>query len=51
VAEQFRAARPDVPIIYASGNSVDCSRRVVDSLFLDKPYLPAAILDACEKLA
>jgi CheY-like chemotaxis protein len=51
VAEQFRAARPDVPIIYTSGNSVDRSRRVVDSVFLDKPYLPAAILDACEKLA
>jgi CheY-like chemotaxis protein len=51
VAEQFRAVRPGVPIIYTSGNSVDRSRSVVGSLFLDKPYLPAALVDACEKLA
>lgn len=33
VAEQFRAANPDLPIIYASGNAVDRSRRVQCSLF------------------
>jgi CheY-like chemotaxis protein len=37
VAEQFRAARADVLIIYTSGNSADRSRRVPDSVFFDKP--------------
>jgi CheY-like chemotaxis protein len=51
VADRFRAVRPDMPIIYTSGNAVDRSRRVADSLFFDKPYRPVAILQACEKLA
>ena len=51
VAEQFRAARADVPIIYTSGNSVDRSRRVADSLFFDKPYSSDTVVEACEKLA
>jgi CheY-like chemotaxis protein len=51
VAEQFRAVRADMPIIYTSANSVDRSRRVVGSMFYEKPYRPAAIVEACEKLA
>ena len=49
VAEQFRAARADVEIIYASGNSLDRSRRVADSLFFDKPYDAAAVVRACRR--
>jgi CheY-like chemotaxis protein len=49
VAEQFRAVRADVPIIYTSGNSVDRARRVADSLFFDKPYDAAAIVRACRQ--
>jgi hypothetical protein len=51
VAEQCRAVRADMPIIYTSGNSVDRSRKVVDSVFFEKPYRPAAIIEACETLA
>jgi DNA-binding response OmpR family regulator len=50
VAEQFRAVRPDVPIIYASGNSVNRSRAVAGSLFFEKPYRPADLVEACRRL-
>lgn len=51
VAEQFRAARADAPIIYTSGNAADRSRRVRGSLFFDKPYQAAEIVDACRRLS
>lgn len=51
VAEQFRAVQADMPIIYTSGNSVERSRRVAGSLFFEKPYLPAEVVDACRRLA
>jgi CheY-like chemotaxis protein len=51
VAEAFRTGRADIPIVYTSGNSVDRSRRVHPSLFFDKPYQPAAIIEACHRLA
>jgi CheY-like chemotaxis protein len=47
VAEQFRAANPDLPIIYASGNAADRSRRVPGSLFFNKPYRAADVVAAC----
>ena len=47
VAEHFRAAHPDVPVIYASGNTADRSRTVANSLFFSKPYRSAEILKAC----
>jgi CheY-like chemotaxis protein len=51
VAEQCRAARADFPVIYASGNAADRSRRVAGSLFFDKPYSAADIVDACSRLS
>ncbi|MBX9592479.1 MAG: response regulator [Hyphomonadaceae bacterium] len=51
VAEAFRAAQPKMPVIYASGNTVDQSRAVIDSLFFRKPYRAAEILNACRRLA
>jgi CheY-like chemotaxis protein len=51
VAEQIRAVQAGVPIIYASGNSPDRSRRVADSLFFDKPYQPDAVVEACRRLS
>ena len=51
VAEQFRAVRADMPIIYTSGNSVDRARRVVGSLFFEKPYLADVIVEACARVA
>ena len=50
VAEQFRAADPDVPIIYASGNAADRSRSVSNSIFLNKPYRPDDVVAACCRL-
>src|SRR5215211_2410496 len=49
VAEQFRAVNPDVPIMYTSGNSADRSRKVANSLFFNKPYDPAAVVQACAR--
>ena len=51
VAEAFRAAQPTMPVIYASGNTPDASRRVPESLFFRKPYDPAAILRSCQGFA
>jgi CheY-like chemotaxis protein len=51
VAERFRAGREDAPVVYASGNSADRSRRVANSLFFNKPYLPAEVVDACHRLS
>lgn len=50
VAEQCRAARADFPVIYASGNAADRSRRVAGSLFFNKPYSTADVVDACGRL-
>ena len=50
VAEQFRAVRANLPIIYTSGNSPDRSRRVAGSLFFDKPYQPDDVVEACRRL-
>ena len=50
VADQCRAARADFPVIYASGNAADRSRRVEGSLFFDKPYSTADVVEACGRL-
>jgi DNA-binding response OmpR family regulator len=50
VAEQGRASRVAMQVIYASGNSVDRSRRVQDSLFFEKPYDTMKVVDACCRL-
>jgi CheY-like chemotaxis protein len=49
VAEAFRQARPDIAVMYASGNSTDRSRSVSDSLFFEKPYSPSEIVKACRR--
>jgi CheY-like chemotaxis protein len=51
VAERFRAANPDLPIIYASGNAADRSRRVSGSLFFNKPYRTDEVVAACCRLS
>jgi hypothetical protein len=43
-------ARAALPIIYASGNSVDRSRSVAGSLFFDKSYRVADVVAACHSL-
>jgi CheY-like chemotaxis protein len=50
VAEKFRAARSDIPIVYTSGNAVDHARKVSGSVFLGKPLRTADILEVCRGL-
>jgi CheY-like chemotaxis protein len=47
VAEVFRAARPAIGLVYASGNSADQSRCLPGSRFFSKPYDRSEILRAC----
>ncbi len=50
VAEEFRAARSGIPIIYTSGNAVDGARKVSGSVFFGKPFRTADILRVCREL-
>jgi CheY-like chemotaxis protein len=50
VAEALRAARPNIAVVYASGNSTDRSRSVPRSLFFNKPYRASNIVEACQRL-
>ena len=47
VAERFRAARSDIPIVYTSGNAVDEARKVSGSVFFGKPCRTLDILRVC----
>lgn len=50
VAETFRAAVADIPVVYASGKWGNRDRCVADSLFFGKPYRSSEILTACLRL-
>src|SRR6185312_59363 len=50
VAETFRAARSDIPIIYISGVASDRRRRVPGSVFFAKPCRTLDILKVCRGL-
>ena len=50
VAEAFRAARGEIPVIYTSGNQIEPTRGVPGSLHFNKPYQLADILSACQRL-
>jgi CheY-like chemotaxis protein len=47
VAEHFRAAYPDNPVIYVSGKSIEPERMVAGGLFFSKPYDPAKLMETC----
>jgi len=47
VAEAARKVRPEMHVIYTSGNTTNLSRKVERSLFFAKPYDPDHIIDAC----
>jgi len=51
VAEAFRKAHPDIRVIYASGRYHDGERRVADSVFFTKPYIPDDIVAAIAEAA
>jgi CheY-like chemotaxis protein len=50
VAECFRSVRPNVPVVYTSGRSLDAGRCVGGSTFVPKPYCESDILKACRRL-
>ena len=50
IAEAFRAKSENIPVIYTSGNADDRARCVPNSLFFGKPYRPAEVLRACQRL-
>ena len=50
VAEAGRVSKPDMAVLYTSGNSADRSRSVTGSRFVDKPYNVADVLRACQAL-
>lgn len=51
VAEAFREANPKIQVIYASGRNHDGERRVSESTFFSKPYVPGDIFEAIERAA
>jgi CheY-like chemotaxis protein len=51
VAECFRIERPDIPVLYISGDRIDFERCVPGSMFVAKPLNHEDILSACRRLA
>lgn len=51
VAEAFRTVYPDIRVIYASGRYHNGERRVPDSVFFTKPYIPDDIVEAIAEAA
>lgn len=50
VGEVSRATHPTIPVVYTSGAVVAPDRCVAGSVFLEKPYDPAAVFAACQTL-
>ena len=50
IAETCRAARPNIPVIYATGYSHVEPRRVPGSVFFRKPYRAAHVIKAIREL-
>ena len=51
VGETARSVRGEIPVVYTSGSLIQHARPVSNSLFFNKPYRPADILRACQRLA
>ncbi len=50
LAEAARSLRPDLPIVYATGHSIEKPRNVSRTRFITKPYRPSAVVRAFEQL-
>ena len=51
VADAFREAHPEIPLIYTSGQIQNRKRQLPGSTFLPKPYLPCDIIELIERRA
>ena len=50
VAKRFRSEKPNMPVVYISGELIDPERCVPGSVFVAKPYQHIDILSACRRL-
>lgn len=50
IAEAVRVRRPDLTVVYASGNPPDSTRSVKGSEFVGKPFDPADLAQKCTML-
>ena len=50
VAEAFRAAQPNMPVVYASAKPADSKRQVSGSEFFGKPYDATTVTRTCRRL-
>ena len=50
VAECFRRERPDIPLLYMSGERIDHERCAPGSVFVAKPLQHSDVLNACQRL-
>jgi two-component system, OmpR family, response regulator len=50
IAEAARELHPKIPVIYASGNPNNDSRRVPESIFLSKPVTARELMLTCGRL-
>jgi two-component SAPR family response regulator len=50
VAKRFRSEKPEMPVVYISGEQFDPERCVPDSVCVAKPYQHIDILSACLRL-
>jgi CheY-like chemotaxis protein len=51
VAKAFRMARPNMPVLYTSGKSIDTQRCVPGSVFVAKPYRSSDVVIMCQQVA
>ena len=50
VAETARKTRPELPVVYTSGNVLNRARKVAGSVFLSKPCQPSEVANVGDKL-
>ena len=50
VAECFRKERPNIPLLYMSGERIDHGRRAPGSVFIAKPLQHSDVLSVCQRL-
>lgn len=50
IADRARSLRPEIPVIYATGYTSEQMRTVEGALFFRKPYRPAELIAAADRL-
>ena len=50
IAEQARTLRPDLAVIYATGQAPETERVVAGALYFQKPFLGADVIEAAREM-